>query len=161
MKILPFILIIFGIILLFTSLLADLIGIGDFPGFGYKQVIGTVIGIGIIITGLVLNRIEHIGRFKDRITLLFQQTLKAEFNNDFFIALIILSISLVIRLFYYYSHLDLSNFLSIVGVPFCDARHWNEVAISISQGRGFVNPNRPFYPILLAIFYTWFGPPSF
>ncbi len=44
-----------GIIILLVSLFADLIGIG-FPGFGYKQVIGTVVGAILGIIGLMLHR---------------------------------------------------------------------------------------------------------
>jgi len=151
-------LIIFGFIFLFVSLLADFIGIGGFVGFGYKQAIGTAIGVVFIIIGLIMSRNNSKEDFKDRIFILLQQILKSKFNNDVFIAVALFTLSLIIRLFYYYSHLDLTNFLSIVGVPFCDARHWNEGAISIAQGKGLSGPNRPFYPIFLAFFYTWFDP---
>ena len=154
-------LIIFGFIFLFVSLLADFIGIGGFVGFGYKQVIGTAIGIVFIIIGLIMSRNNNKEDFKDRIFILLQQILKSKFNNDVFIAVALFTLSLIIRLFFYYSHLDLTNFFSIVGVPFCDARHWNEGAISIAQGKGLSGPNRPFYPILLAFFYTWFAPSFF
>jgi 4-amino-4-deoxy-L-arabinose transferase-like glycosyltransferase len=161
MKISIFILISIGIIFLSVSLLADLIGIGAFPGFGYKQVIGIAIGVVFIIIGLIMSRNNNKEDFKDRIFILLQQILKSKFNNDVFIAVALFTLSLIIRLFFYYSHLDLTNFLSIVGVPFCDARFWNEGAIAISQGKGISGPNRPFYSILLAIFYTWFGPSFF
>lgn len=44
------ILLVIGIGLLLTSLLADTIGIGDDPGFGRQQTLGVVVGI--IITGV-------------------------------------------------------------------------------------------------------------
>ena len=44
------ILLVIGIGLLLTSLLADTIGIGDDPGFGRQQTLGTAIGV--IITGV-------------------------------------------------------------------------------------------------------------
>jgi len=161
MKISIFILISIGIIFLSASLLADLIGIGAFPGFGYKQVIGTATGVVFIIIGLIMSRNNNKEDFKDRIFILSQQILKSKFNNDVFIASILFILSLIIRLFYYYFHSDLTTYESIVGVPFCDARHWNEGAIAISQGKGINGPNRPFYSILLAIFHTWFGPSFF
>jgi hypothetical protein len=45
-----------GIVVLLTSLLADLIGIGGYPGFGKKQFIGTVLGTVLIIMGVILHR---------------------------------------------------------------------------------------------------------
>ena len=98
---------------------------------------------------------------KDRISWLLPPMQKSIFNNAVLIALILFVLSFAIRLLYYHSHLDLTTYESIVGVPFCDARHWNEGAIAISQGKGISGPNRPFYSILLAIFYTWFGPSFF
>jgi hypothetical protein len=44
------ILLVVGIGLLLASLLADTIGIGDDPGFGRQQTLGTVVGV--IITGV-------------------------------------------------------------------------------------------------------------
>ena len=44
-----------GIIILLASLFADLIGIG-FPGFGTKQVSGTVVGAIIVIISFILYR---------------------------------------------------------------------------------------------------------
>ena len=41
-----------GIILLLVSLLADVLGIGDSPGIGFKQIIGAVVGAVIVIIGL-------------------------------------------------------------------------------------------------------------
>ena len=44
------ILLVIGIGLLLTSLFADVIGLGDDPGFGRQQTLGTAIGV--IITGV-------------------------------------------------------------------------------------------------------------
>ncbi len=56
-KVLCFVFIGVGIIILLVSLFADLIGIGvPGSGFGYKQVIGTVIGAMIVIIGFILYR---------------------------------------------------------------------------------------------------------
>ncbi len=54
-KILAFLLLGVGVIILLISLFADLIGIGA-PGFGYKQGIGVVIGAIVGIIGLILRR---------------------------------------------------------------------------------------------------------
>ena len=44
-----------GIGLLAASLLADVIGIGDDPGFGNQQTIGTIVGVAIMAVGLFLT----------------------------------------------------------------------------------------------------------
>ncbi len=41
--------------LLAASLLADVIGIGDDPGFGNQQTIGTIVGVAIMAVGLFLT----------------------------------------------------------------------------------------------------------
>jgi hypothetical protein len=53
---LSLILIVVGIIILLSSLLADMIGIGGYPGIGYKQIIGAIVGAVISIIGLILYR---------------------------------------------------------------------------------------------------------
>ena len=45
-----------GIGLLAVSLLADMIGIGDDPGFGNQQRMGTIAGVAITAIGLFLTR---------------------------------------------------------------------------------------------------------
>jgi hypothetical protein len=40
-----------GITVLLISLFADLLGIGGYPGIGWKQVVGIVIGFVIIVIG--------------------------------------------------------------------------------------------------------------
>jgi hypothetical protein len=44
-------LIVIGAVVLVVSLAADAIGIGGAPGFGYKQIIGTVAGVVIAVIG--------------------------------------------------------------------------------------------------------------
>ncbi len=44
-----------GIGLLVASLLADVIGIGDDPGFGRQQTMGTIAGVVITVVGLFLT----------------------------------------------------------------------------------------------------------
>jgi hypothetical protein len=43
-----------GVIVLIISLGADLIGIGGAAGFGYKQIIGAVVGVIVAVVGFVL-----------------------------------------------------------------------------------------------------------
>ncbi len=50
------ILLVLGIIVLILSLSADLIGAGAAPGFGYRQIIGAVVGIIAAIVGLFMMR---------------------------------------------------------------------------------------------------------
>jgi uncharacterized membrane protein len=51
-----FIFTVVGIIILLISLFGDLIGIGGYPGLGYKQIIGIIIGVIIIIIGFIWHR---------------------------------------------------------------------------------------------------------
>ena len=53
---LSLILVVIGIIILLVSLLADMIGIGGYPGMGYKQIIGAIVGGVISIIGFILYR---------------------------------------------------------------------------------------------------------
>jgi len=53
---LSLILIVVGIIILLSSLLADMIGIGGYPGIGYKQIIGAIVGAVIAVTGFIIPR---------------------------------------------------------------------------------------------------------
>ena len=47
------ILLIIGLILAVLSLTADLIGLGEGGGLGYKQITGLVVGVAGIIAGLI------------------------------------------------------------------------------------------------------------
>lgn len=44
-----------GIVLLVLSLTADVIGVGQEPGFGYKQIAGAVAGVLAAAAGFVLR----------------------------------------------------------------------------------------------------------
>ena len=48
------VLLVVGIVLLILSLAADLVGIGGWPGFGWGQILGTVIGVIGAIVGSIL-----------------------------------------------------------------------------------------------------------
>ena len=50
------IIVIIGVGLLAASLLADVTGIGDDPGFGMQQTMGTIAGAAIGILGLVMMK---------------------------------------------------------------------------------------------------------
>ena len=54
-KTLGIICLIVGIIGLILSLIADPIGIGGSLGFGWKQIVGTVVGVILGIVGLILS----------------------------------------------------------------------------------------------------------
>ncbi len=45
-----------GIVVVLISVFADPLGIGGYPGFGTKQVIGTIIGVVLGIIGVILYR---------------------------------------------------------------------------------------------------------
>ncbi len=51
----PILVLVIGIGLLAASLLADVIGVGDHPGFGNQQTMGTIAGVVIIAIGLFLT----------------------------------------------------------------------------------------------------------
>lgn len=45
-----------GALILLASLTADMTGLGDDPGFGKQQTIGTVVGVVVLVIGLYLYR---------------------------------------------------------------------------------------------------------
>ena len=45
-----------GIIFLLVSLLADVLGMGGYPGIGFKQIIGAVVGAVIAMIGFRIPR---------------------------------------------------------------------------------------------------------
>jgi hypothetical protein len=54
MKKVGFGLLIVGIVVLVLSLLLDVIGLGRSPGFGWVQIVGTLVGLIVAIVGGVL-----------------------------------------------------------------------------------------------------------
>jgi len=48
--------IIIGLIVTLISLMADLVGIGSYPGINYAQLGGAAIGLIIVMIGLLLQR---------------------------------------------------------------------------------------------------------
>lgn len=55
-KALPMILLVLGVLLVFVSLGADRLGIGGFPGLGWKQISGAVVGVILAAGGMVLSK---------------------------------------------------------------------------------------------------------
>lgn len=55
-RIVGIVLLVVGIIVLIVSVAADAIGLGGSPGFGYKQVAGTAIGVIAAVVGGILMR---------------------------------------------------------------------------------------------------------
>jgi len=53
-KITGMVLFVAGAVIVIVSVAADYIGMGGFPGFGYKQITGTILGIVMIVVGLAL-----------------------------------------------------------------------------------------------------------
>jgi hypothetical protein len=49
------VLLVVGIVVLILSLVADVLGIGSWPGFGPYQIVGTIVGAIVTVTGLVLT----------------------------------------------------------------------------------------------------------
>ena len=50
------ILLLVGVLLLLVSLLADVVGLGSVPGFGMRQIIGSIAGLGLAAVGFWLMR---------------------------------------------------------------------------------------------------------
>jgi len=48
------VLLVAGVLILIISAAADYIAMGAFPGFGYKQIAGTIVGVVMIVVGLGL-----------------------------------------------------------------------------------------------------------
>jgi 4-amino-4-deoxy-L-arabinose transferase-like glycosyltransferase len=70
-------------------------------------------------------------------------------------------LALLTRLLFYFLNPDLNFFqVSVFGVPFSDAKGWNDLAVSIAEGRGMIGEfggQRPLYPFLLACIYALLG----
>ncbi len=82
-------------------------------------------------------------------------------NNRLIIGCGIFFVALAVRIaFYHLNKNETIGCFSIGGVPFSDSQAWNDLAIDIAAGKGITgswSARRPFYPIFLALFYTWFG----
>ncbi len=50
-KTLGYVLIVVGVVLIVLSVFADTLGIGSGGGFGWKQIVGTVVGIVVALVG--------------------------------------------------------------------------------------------------------------
>jgi len=55
-KILSIVLLLSGIIIFILASSADFIGFGEYPGYGYKQISGLIVGSIAIIAGVYLKR---------------------------------------------------------------------------------------------------------
>lgn len=122
------------------------------------KIINIFVFIFIIFAGI--NLIIVLIEIKNKKNITLEHILNSQLNNKLFIALALFIISFITKLLYYYYHQDLTTLTSIVGVPFSDARSWDTMSIGIAEGKGFLgwySSFRPFYAILLAFFYTWFG----
>ena len=53
-KIAGIIVLVVGIVVLILSILADLIGVGGAPGYGTRQIVGTIVGAVMAAVGLFL-----------------------------------------------------------------------------------------------------------
>jgi hypothetical protein len=48
-----------GVLLILVSVFADALGLGQEPRFGWKQVIGLVVGVALVVVGMAWRRISH------------------------------------------------------------------------------------------------------
>ena len=54
-KIAGIVLLVLGLLIVLACVLADPIGLGNSPTFGYRQIIGTVAGVIVAAVGLILT----------------------------------------------------------------------------------------------------------
>lgn len=54
-KIISMLLLVAGIAVLILSVMADRLGMGEYPGYGFKQIAGMIIGAVVAVIGLVLK----------------------------------------------------------------------------------------------------------
>jgi len=64
MPVLDWVILVIGTVLGFLSLTADMIGLGGFPGFGWKQVGGTAVALALL--GVATTRIVRRGAGRRR-----------------------------------------------------------------------------------------------
>jgi len=55
-KPLAVILLLIGLVVLVLSVAADTVGLGPNPGFGWKQIVGAVIGVLIALSGVIAGK---------------------------------------------------------------------------------------------------------
>ncbi len=53
-KMIGVVFLILGVVVLLVSLAADALGIGNVPGFGWKQILGAVVGAVVVLGGVWL-----------------------------------------------------------------------------------------------------------
>ncbi len=56
-KTINLVLIIAGGLLLILSLLADMIGIGSYPGMNWAQMLGAAVGLAVLVIGVIRSRL--------------------------------------------------------------------------------------------------------
>ncbi len=56
MKIIGTLLLVIGIVVLLLSALADVIGIGQNPHFGFVQIAGVIVGAVVAVIGFIMSR---------------------------------------------------------------------------------------------------------
>lgn len=60
-KLITVIAVVAGVLLVIASLTADAIGTGGSPGFGFKQILGTIIGLVLIVAGIAAWPKQDVG----------------------------------------------------------------------------------------------------
>jgi hypothetical protein len=81
--------------------------------------------------------------------------LRALFGSDVAVALLFFTLALAVRWYFAATHPYFSGLLSVRGVPYVDGQVWTLAAIRLIHGEGLGTVYRPFYSILLALFFIW------
>jgi hypothetical protein len=57
-KTINLLLVLVGGLLIVVSLLADMIGIGSYPGINWAQIVGAVVGLALLVFGIIRPRLK-------------------------------------------------------------------------------------------------------
>lgn len=81
--------------------------------------------------------------------------LRALCQSDVAVALLFFILALASRWYFTATHPDYNGLVTVRGVPFSDGQTWTFAAIELIHGHGFGNVYRPFYSLVLALFFVW------
>ena len=76
-------------------------------------------------------------------------------QSDVAVAVLFFTLALASRWYFVATHPDYNGLVTVRGVPFSDGQTWTFAAIELIHGHGFGNVYRPFYSIVLALFFVW------
>jgi Dolichyl-phosphate-mannose-protein mannosyltransferase len=81
--------------------------------------------------------------------------LRALCQSDVAIALLFFILALASRWYFAATHPNYNGLVTVRGVPYSDGQTWTFAAIELLHGHGLGNVYRPFFSIVLALFFIW------